>query len=110
MSILVGVICLTFFQANSSLVVEVFLKNSSLKLIHDVKKVDSFTDKNAQKKEEHVMLSTKHTKQTKYFQDSLQWKNSYYRTFYGPVLRFLVTFYSVYSLSQALPVELLLMI
>ena len=48
-----------------------FLKNSSLKLIHDVKKVDSFTDKNAQKKEEHVMLSTKHTKQTKYFQDSL---------------------------------------
>ena len=45
-----------FFQANSSLVVGFFRTNSSLKLIHDVKKVDSFTDKNAKK--EHVMLST----------------------------------------------------
>ena len=38
-----------FFQANSSLVVGFFRTNSSLKLIHDVKKVDSFTDKNAKK-------------------------------------------------------------
>ena len=30
-------------------------------------------------------------------QNFIMWKNSYYQTYYGPILRFLVTFYSVYE-------------
>ena len=35
----------------------------------------------------------------------LQWKISYYRTFYGPILHFLVTFYSVYEVKCDQKVE-----
>ena len=35
----------------------------------------------------------------------LQWRNSYYRTFYGPILRFLITFYSVYEVKCDQKVE-----
>ena len=54
-----------FFQANSSLVVGFFRTNSSLKLIHDVKKVDSFTDKNAKKRTRHVIHLDLRTEQIK---------------------------------------------
>ena len=29
----------------------------------------------------------------------VQWKNSYYRTFHGPILHFLITFYSEYEVK-----------
>ena len=35
----------------------------------------------------------------------LHWRNSYYQNFYGPILRFLVTFYSVYKVKCDQKVE-----
>ena len=52
-----------------------------------------------------IVLFVFHLNLRRVLENRLQWRNFYYRTYYGPILHFLVTFYFIYIIKCDLKVE-----